>query len=340
VDRILEIGSFAAGFCGRLFAQAGHEVVRVETTEPAPGWVSKEALDLFLHPGKRRLQTNDPGLITELASQADIVIVEAANADALEALRFDDMKARLKISITPFGRTGPKRNWHATSSVLLAMGGYTYLMGDEDRAPLTLPGHFVDFESGQYAYTAANACRLAGEANNIDVSMLEVVMSLSQFTTVRWHCGGEIRSRHGSEFWTVPPSNLFACQDGWIYMNIVPIFWDAFATFLDRPELVIDERFLTNDLRMKNRVALNECIQEVVLTMTKKTAQERAVESRVPVGIVQTLDDVLDDPHLLEREFWQQVHAAGHDSIRSPSLPFRFNNAPRPVLALTKPEEI
>ncbi len=339
MDRILEIGNFAAGFCGRLFAQAGHEVVRIEPAEAAPGWVSSEALDLFLHPGKRRLQVNDPDLIAELADKADVVIVEAATADELDALWFDDWQSKVRISITPFGRTGPKRNWQATPNVLLAMGGYTYLMGDPDRAPLTLPGHFVEFESGQYAYTAANACRLAGESNCIDVSMLEVIMSLSQFTTVRWHCAGEIRRRHGSEFWTVPPSNLFALQDGWLYMNIVPIFWDAFATFLDRPELVIDERFLTNKLRMENRVALNESIQEVVITMTKKTAQERAVVSRVPVGIVQTLDDVLSDPHLLEREFWQQVDAAGYDSIRSPSLPFRFNGAPRPTLALTMPEE-
>lgn len=339
MDRILEIGNFAAGFCGRLCAQAGHEVVRIESTEAAPAWVSTEALDLFLHPGKRRLQVDDPDLIAELADQADVVIVEADTADALDALHFDDWESRVKVSITPFGRTGPKRNWHATANVLLAMGGYTYLMGDQDRAPLTLPGHFVDFESGQYAYTAVNACRFAGEENSIDVSMLEVIMSLSQFTTVKWHCGGEIRSRHGSEFWTVPPSNLFACQDGWLYMNIVPIFWDAFATFLDRPELVIDERFLTNDLRMENRDALNACIQEIVLTMTKKTAQERAVESRVPVGIVQTLDDVLKDPHLLEREFWQQVDAIGYESIRSPSLPYRINKTPRPRLTLTVPEK-
>ncbi len=340
MDRILEIGHFAAGFCGRLFAQAGHEVVRIESAESAPGWVSKEALDLFLHPGKRRLQVNDPDLVAELADQADVVIVEAVTAAALDDLHFDDWKSETKVSITPFGRTGPKCNWHATSNVLLAMGGYTYLMGDQGREPLTLPGHFVDFESGQYAYTALNACRFAGEENSIDVSMLEVVMSLSQFTTVKWHCSGEIRSRHGSEFWTVPPSNLFACQDGWLYINIVPIFWDAFATFLDRPELVIDERFLTNDLRMKNRDALNECIQEIVATMTKKTAQERAVESRVPVGIVQSLDDVLDDPHLLAREFWQHVQGCGYDSIRSPSLPFRFNKAPRPELVLSAPEKI
>lgn len=338
MDRILEIGNYAAGFCGRLFAQAGCEVVRIEPATPAPGWVSARASELFLHPGKRRLQTSDPDLIAELASRADVVVVEALTANALDDLNFDAWNTKVKVAITPFGRTGPKRNWHATSNVLLAMGGYTWLMGDQGRAPLTLPGHFVDFESGQYAYTAANACRIAGERNAIDVSMLEVVMSLSQFTTVMWHCAGEIRSRHGSDFWTVPPSNLFACRDGWVYVNIVPTFWDSFATFMGLPELVIDERFTTNQLRMANRDALYEIIQEALATVTREEVQARATECRVPVGVVQTFDDILADRHLQEREFWQHVEAAEYGSIRSPSLPFRIDGAPRATLTLTKPE--
>lgn len=338
MDRILEIGNYAAGFCGRLFAQAGCEVVRIEPAKPAPGWVSAQASALFLHPGKRRLQTSDPDLIAELASRADVVVAEAPTADDLDDLNFDAWETKVKVAITPFGRTGPKRNWHATSNVLLAMGGYTWLMGDQGRVPLTLPGHFVDFESGQYAYTAASACRIAGEQNAIDVSMLEVVMSLSQFTTVMWHCAGEIRSRHGSDFWTVPPSNLFACQDGWVYVNIVPTFWDSFATFVGLPELVIDERFTTNRLRMANRVALYEIIQAALATVTREEVQLRATECRVPIGVVQTFDDILADRHLQEREFWQHVEVDEYDSIRSPSLPFRIDGAPRATLTLTQPE--
>jgi formyl-CoA transferase len=338
MDRILEIGNVAAGFCGRLFVQAGCDVVRVEPAGREPGWVSAAASDLFLHPGKRRLQTSDPALITKLASSADIVVVEAPTADALEELGFDAWDTGVKVAITPFGRTGPKRNWRATSSVLLAMGGYTYIMGDPDREPLTLPGHYVDFQSGQFAYTIANACRLAREENVIDVSMLEVVMSLSQFTTVLWHCAGQIRKRHGSDYWSMVPTNLFACKDGWVYVNIVPTFWDPFTVFLDRPDLVIDERFSTNNLRMEHRDPLHEIIGEALAAMTMAEVRARATAHRIPVGVVQSFDDVLADPHLLEREFWQRVNASGGISIRSPSPAYRIDGADRPEFTLTDPE--
>ena len=135
MDRVLEIGGYAAGYAGRLFVQAGYEVVRVESATRTPGWVRDEALDLFLHPGKRRVAADSTGLIEQLADAADIVILEADSANSILEYRFDRWQTPVKVAITPFGRTGPKSNWRATPHVLLAMGGYTNLMGDPDRAP-------------------------------------------------------------------------------------------------------------------------------------------------------------------------------------------------------------
>ena len=72
MDRVLEVGGYAAGFCGRLFAQCGAEVARVEAAPAAPAWVGDEAMDPHLHGGKRRLQTEDAGLIAEFADRADV----------------------------------------------------------------------------------------------------------------------------------------------------------------------------------------------------------------------------------------------------------------------------
>jgi crotonobetainyl-CoA:carnitine CoA-transferase CaiB-like acyl-CoA transferase len=337
-DRVLEIGEFAAGYCGRLFTRTGHDVVRVESTDPPGGWVSRAASDLYLHAGKRRIATADATLIAELADKAHIVIAEAATADALEGLGFDEWQAPVKVAITPFGRTGPKRNWHATAHVLLAMGGYTLLMGDPDRAPLSLPGHYLEFQAGQYAYVAANACRIANEARSIDIGMLETLMSLSQFTTMQWHCMGKIRARHGNEFWSVCPTNLYRLRDGWAYVNIVPAFWDVFTLFVDRPELSVDARFLNNDLRMANRDALNAIVAEVMARMTRDEVNDRAETLRVPVGVVQTLGEVLDDPHLAARAFWESVHAPDGRMVRSPGLPWRVDEARRAEQTLTAPE--
>lgn len=343
MDRVLEIGGFAAGYCGRLFVQGGAEVVRIESAEPPCGWTSGRALDLYLHPGKRRVQTSDPALIAELASQADIVVAEGASADAIDELGIDQWQAPVKVAITPFGRTGPKRNWHSSANVLLAMGGYTNLMGDAGREPLSLPGQYVEFQSGGFAYTAANACRLANESNAIDIGMLEVVMALSQFTTVMWHCAGNIRSRHGSDFWSVVPTNLFRCADGWVHVNIVPPFWDPFTLFLDCPQLLLDERFTTNDLRMTNRDALHQIIQECLATMTRADVQMRATEFRVPIGVVLTVDELLSDAHLAERDVWQQVTDASGASVttvRSPRPSWRIQGALQPNLELTPVEAV
>lgn len=337
-ERILEIGDFAAGFCGRLFVHAGCEVVRIETPCPAPGWVSTAASDRYLHAGKRRLTTADPDLIAELAAKADVVVAEAATAADLDALGFDRWQCPVRAAITPFGRTGPKRNWQATAHVLLAMGGYSHIMGDADRAPLSLPGHYLEFQAGQYAYIAANACRLAGTASSIDIGMLETVMSLSQFTTVRWHCTGEIRSRHGNELWSLCPINLYRVRDGWAYLNVVPDFWDTCTLFIDRPELAVDERFTSNARRMANRDALNQIIADFMITLSKAEAEQRAEELRIPLGVVQTFPEVLADPHLTQREFWQQIYSPDGTAVRAPAVAHRFDGLPHGPLQLGEPE--
>lgn len=295
-------------------------------------------MDVYLHAGKRRLRTNDAALIAALADRADVVVVEADGADAVAALGFDAWRAPVKAAITPFGRTGPKRNAPATPHTLLAMGGYTNLMGDPDRAPLSLPGHYVEFQSGAFAFAAANACRLAKQENSIDIGMLEVVMALSQFTTVMWHCGGVVRSRHGSDFWSVVPTNLFRCADGWVYINIVPTFWDPFSVFLERPELLLDERFGTNEKRMQNRDALHALIAEAMAPLSKAVIQERATDCRIPIGVVQTFDDVLADAHLAERRVWQRIERAGGAAVRSPRPSWRIHGDERPLLVLTEPQ--
>ena len=320
--RVLEIGNYAAGYAGKLFAHMGCDVTRLEPFDQQPAWVSQESMNLFLHCNKRRVQTSDRMLIAELANAADVVVIDGATADEIEQSGFHEWRCNLKVAITPFGLTGPDRNRAATASTILALGGYTNLMGDPDREPLTVPGHYVDFQAGGYAYTAASACLLAEESNEIDIGMLEVIMSLSQFTTVMWTCAQTVRSRHANDFWWVVPTNLFECQDGWVYINIVPHFWDPFTTFLEMPELTIDERFTSNALRMANRDELHQIIEDVLKQWTREEIQERAEIARIPVGAVLSFDEVLNDRHLDSRSMWQTLAASDGKSVRTPRPAF------------------
>ena len=342
VDRVLEIGGYAAGYCGRLFVDAGAEVLRVECAAldgAPPAWASDRAMDVFLHAGKRRLQLRDASLLAELAGAADVVICEAATAASLEALGFDDWQAPVQVALTPFGRTGPRRNAPATPSTILALGGYTYLMGDEGRAPLNLPGHYLEFQTGSLAYTAANACRIAGQTNRVDLSLFETTMACSQFTTVRWHCAQEIRTRHGSDFYFVSPSELYACKDGWVYVNIVPAFWDSFTLFIEQPELALDERFSDNDKRIANREELHRIVRRALADVPRAEVAERAEACRIPAGVVQTFAEVLNDPHLAARSFWQTVEMSNGEVLRVPAVSYRLNNRAPTPLTLTAPTE-
>ena len=330
IDRVLEVGSYAAGYCGRLFAQNGHDVVQVITGEPEPAWVSQRSMNTYLHADKRRVATNNKNLIQELAQNCDVAVLEAPTAEAIDEYGFDDWTCPVKVAITPFGRTGPQRNWLATSSTLLAMGGQTNLMGDPDREPLTMPGHFVDFQSGGLAYSATMAARFARQESAIDIGKLEVVMTLSQFTTVLWTCAKVVRSRHANDFWTVVPSNLFRCVDGWIYMNIVPHFWDPFTTFLDLPELLLDDRFATNGGRMKHRDELHKIIADVLINWSRREIMRRAEDNRIPLGAVLSFGEVLSDPHLKARYLWQQVKGPQEThEVTSPGLAWRIHGEPR-----------
>jgi crotonobetainyl-CoA:carnitine CoA-transferase CaiB-like acyl-CoA transferase len=329
MDKVLEIGGYSAGFCGRLFVQNHHDVTRIETHQP-PAWASDEAMLLFLHAGKKRISIDKKDL-AELASRSDIVILEAASADEAFAYGFENWTTAVTVVITPFGLTGPKKNWRATSHTLLAMGGYSQIIGDAGRAPLSLPGHYVEFQTAQFAFTAANSCRFAEESNQIDISMYESLLALSQFTTVLWSCTGKVRSRHGSDFYWVVPSNLFPCADGWVYINTVPTFWDEMTVFLGMPELIIDGRFYDNEMRMQNRDALHDLIAAALLLLPKQEIQKRATAARIPAGVVQSFDEVLLDEHLASRNYWQQINNLDQQSFTSPSLGYRINQRPQPT---------
>ena len=331
--KVLEIGGYGAGYAGRLFVRAGFDVVRIEST-PAPAWASQDAMNAYLHAGKRRVSVA-PETLTQAA---DIVICEAACADELSRLGFDEWATPIKVAITPFGRTGPKRNWRASPSVILAMGGYTHLMGDPDRTPLSLPGHYLEFQVGALGYSASLALLHAKRRDQVDIGMYETLMSLSQFTSVLWHCAGEVRSRHGSDFWSVAPSDLFRCADGWVYINIVPNFWDAFIALLGVPDLVVDDRFATNDTRMANRGALHDVIADALKDVPCAELDQRAATFRVPLGVVRTLEGVLGEPHLEQRAFWERTTVEDGRTVSSPGLPFNFDHRPRAGLGVSAVE--
>ena len=333
--RVLELSDReeAAAFCGKLFARWGAEVIRVEALdrEPPPA-----ALDRYLNGGKRRValdyrDAEQRVTLDRLAATCDVMITDAS---AHHVERFDLMQLGaasgniVRTSITPFGLSGPYRDWQATASTLLALGGYTWLHGDIGRTPLTMPGNYPYYQTGSYAYVAALSLQLRARANpdagptNIEVSVLEALGSLHQFTFETYTYGGRIRSRHGNRWENLHPTTLLPCADGWWSVNVLDQFWEPFAMMIDRPDVIDDPRFATNPDRLLHADELDEIIIEAVRDWPMKRVLKEGQETwRVPVGYMMSMQDAVDDPHMNERGFWRH---AGDDGPLSAGSPFLF----------------
>jgi crotonobetainyl-CoA:carnitine CoA-transferase CaiB-like acyl-CoA transferase len=329
--RVLEVspGDEAAAFCAKLFRRWGAAVTKVVPPHRAP---APRSLDIYLNSGKRRLFLDlraDRGEVEALAAEADVVVTDYAPS-VVEELGLLDLGGprTVSVSITPFGLSGPYRDYAATPATLLALGGYTFLMGDPGRAPLTMPGNYVHYQAGTYAYTAALAAHLGGAAPRIEVSMLECLASLHQFTDTMWLFGGQVRSRHGNRWENLCPTTLLQCHDGWYGVNILQNFWFPFAHMIGRPDIASEGELSTNLGRMERQDEVEEMITRALWDMPRKTIFKEGQETwRVPVGYAASLHDLLEDPHLNARGFWRPIaveEGGKRRTVLTPGSPFRL----------------
>ena len=341
--RVLEVSETpAAAFVGKLFSRWGAEVtaLRDPSTNLADSGscVSEEALSAFLDGGKRRSELpEDSGdrttTVARLAAASDMVVTDAA-PDVFEAWRpaieATDSPPRVLTSITPFGLSGPYRDWQATPTTLLALGGYSYLMGEADGPPLTLPGLYPDYQAALIAYSATTASFLeaSDEMEVLELSIFEALVSLHQYSTVQWTYSRQVRQRNGNRWSGIHPNCLLPVKDGWLELCIVGNFWEAFTLMIGRPELQQDDRFSTPIARVEHADELDEIVVPILAERTKREWLVAGQETfRVPVGHAATLEEVLDDPQLGVREYWSGVHQPDGRAVRIGRSPFRIDGA-------------
>ena len=333
--RVLELGNDAiAAFAGRWFADSGATVIKVDNGAARLGHEAimpylnrgKDivALDLGDAEGRRRLH--------ELARTCHAFIADLTPME-IEDLGLDQVAGghlRVRTFATPFGRTGPYRDFPSSSATLLALSGHTYMTGHPQKAPLTLAGEYVAYQVGLIAYSASLAALLKAPSDRkgmdpvtVDICSLEVLSSLHQYTTVRWSYAHRIRMRRGNQYDGTYPITILPCADGWFGICIVQSFWEAFAKWLN-PGWLDDPRFTDTVARAENADALDSEIARAIASRRKHDLErEGQLSIRVPCGAVNTPGELLNDPHLNERRFWSHEVIEGRD-VLVPGPPFRF----------------
>ena len=263
--RVLDLSDWVAGsYCGRLLAEYGATLTTIEPIEggrirhegPYAGddlHVEKSLLSLHLNANKRSVTldiTTDRGqdIVRRLAAQSDVVI-DDRGPDALGelGLGWDTLSAGrddlVMVSITPFGLTGPWRNYRASEITLQAMGGPLHLNGTPDREPIKSGGYVAHVHAGIAAALSVLLARYRVEADgagdHIDLAIYETQSGFRDRRTpslMGAAYAGYAGKRRGGD--SVVARGVRPVSDG--YINILghsPRYFDKFLELIGRSDL-------------------------------------------------------------------------------------------------------
>ncbi len=282
----------ATGYCTKLLADAGADVVKVEpaTGDPVRNWRSG-ALFEFLNASKRSVVgTIEDSHVLDLCLRADIV-VECGPAGAFPVETLFEQRPDLVIaSITPFGQHGPWADWAATEFTLQATCGSIGSRGIPERPPVTAGGHIGAWVAGTYAAVGATAAAAAatrsGEGEHVDVAVLDcMTVTMNTYTSVFAEFLGWPEMRRPTR--TVEIPSVEPSADGYVsFTTNSAQQWAAFLVMIGRDDLNDDRDLASAIGRFKRRDEAYEVIHAFTTKHTTAELLEMATLLRIPCGPV------------------------------------------------------
>jgi crotonobetainyl-CoA:carnitine CoA-transferase CaiB-like acyl-CoA transferase len=335
--RVLEFATGVAGpYAGKLFADYGADVVKVEPSEgdEARRWgpfltptsdPDSSALFLHLNTNKRSI-TLDPScdrghdLAERLISSADVVI-ESYQPGTLEAwgLGFEKMKAVnpsiTLTSITPFGQDGPYRDYRGSEIVYWALTGMNFTR-EWDGQPITLGGNLAQYQAGNLAAAATMAALMQAEATgegvHVDASHLlaQVGSASGAMTYLVGHAYNGRTSAPARPSAEAPstrspfgplPNGAFRCTDGAVMVSTLQAWAPRMLRVIGDAELFA----IFGDVQRLAEPATADRVNEIVAgwfaTRSRVDAMTQAQAAGWPVTAVQSPAELARDTHFVER---------------------------------------
>ncbi|MBS0320775.1 MAG: CoA transferase [Proteobacteria bacterium] len=335
--RVLEwADGTAAGYAARLLRNLGADVARLERRAP----VDRD-LETFLDVGKTVVDAN-PGRDGLLSILADVDILlddHAAGARAALGLDAAALAVRfptlVQVAVTPFGQTGPYRDWRATDVELACMAGLAHLTPRDVSAPpgstvppLKMPGALVSMYAGASAAGAALAALLArqdgGPGRVVDVSMLESLIPTLRREIALYEYQGVIASRF-MRVWRLAPWGVKPCRDGYVFLQVVERHhWAGLVEMMGSPAWALDPRFEDAEYRYAHRAAIETSMHAWLMTQDKASFGWESQRRNLPFAPVNGMADVCRIPQLQARGFWRAALAPDGRPCVVPGSPFRF----------------
>jgi crotonobetainyl-CoA:carnitine CoA-transferase CaiB-like acyl-CoA transferase len=342
--RVLDLSTQIAGpYAGKLFVDAGADVVKVETAggDPLRRYTAAGAdlrgrdgaLFRFLNAGKRSVVgTPRDAAVLGLAAGADLVI-ESGAAPFDPRAWCDRFPALVVVSITPFGRSGPYADRPASDLTLQAESGSLDFRGLASAPPLACGGRIGDYVGAAWAAAAALAAvrraRATGIGEHVDASLLEAMnIAGTTYADLFHHLAG--RPPTASPARNVEIPSIEPTRDGWVGFNTNSRQqFDDFLLLIERLDLRGDEGLASIYGRWQRMDEWNAIVRAWTTRHTTAEIVEKAALLRIPVAPVNDGKSVLAHPHFAARG----VFAAHPDAdFQVPRPPWRMDGeAPLPL---------
>jgi crotonobetainyl-CoA:carnitine CoA-transferase CaiB-like acyl-CoA transferase len=342
--RVLELSEGIAGaFCTKWLAGLGATVIKVEP--PGRGDVTRaagpfmhdaphpeeSATFLYLNMGKQSVTldiTTPTGaaIMQQLVRTCDILVESfpPAYLDSL-GLGYATLEPQhpelIYTAITPFGQTGPYRDYQGSDLVTQALGALMHTIGQPDREPLKIGGQAALYTTGISAFSATllalHVRDLEGHGQRVDVSAMET-LTVAQIHASLQHQFGRTPVRRAS--------TLMPAQDGWVHAGlergIGEDTWPRVCELMGVPELANDSKFNTREGRREHQQELQAIIGAWTATRPKEEIYHALQNLRTVAGYVATVEDLFVSQQFAERKFFQSLEHPHTGKALYPGAPF------------------
>ena len=354
--KVLEMGTLIAGpFCGRLLAEFGAEVIKIEAPgegDPLRKWrklhdAEGDSTSLWWYAQARNKKSvtvnlrekDGQEIVRKLALGADI-IVENFRPGTMEkwnlgydALAKDNPKL-IMVRLSGYGQTGPYKDRVGFGAIGESMGGMRYITGYPDRAPVRVGISIGDSLAAMYgamgALMALHSRHQTGRGQIVDVALYEAVFSLMESMLPEFAMSGFVRERSGASLPGIVPSNTYLCGDG----QYVVIGANGDSIF-KRMMLAIGRTDLANDPGVADnagRTARTEELDTAISAWTGAHPLERVLEildkADVPSGRIFSIADIVKDMQYQARGMIEKHKLGDNEEVWLPGVVPKLSATP------------
>ena len=358
--KVIELGQLIAGpFAGKMFAEFGAEVIKIEAPEggdPLRQWRKlHNGTSLWWYAQARNKKSVTVNLrleqgqeiVRKLARDADIVI-ENFRPGTMEkwGLGYERLAAEnpglIMLRLSGFGQTGPYRDQAGFGAIGESMGGLRYITGHPDRPPVRSNLSIGDSLASLHGVIGAmmalhhrnmNGGRVSGKGQVVDVALYEAVFAMLESTLPEFDMYGVVRERSGSNLSGIVPSNTYLTKDGQhvvIAANGDSIFKRLCAA-MGREDLGGDPTLADNAGRAKRAEELDAAIGGWAAEHSAAALLGMLDEAQVPNGKIYSIADIARDPQYLAREMIRQFTLKDGTPLKLPGIVPKLSATPGDV---------